>query len=390
MANVDKKDLKDLGNGLFLNEDTGDAYVFVEGEKIENPEFNENLQKIYNNYSSHFNDIILVVDGKEMRSPTSFAPLKKEGKEFYRDEYSNTNYINVKSNEINTPEFNQRLQDVYKTHQDATIILDGKPLINYISGNPIKITEDGKYYDDYADKEFTLETGPDNEQHLYPTYLPYEGMTDIKAKVEGNRLVGENGISFEISGGAIITPGKEGLKTQDEIDKAIKNEQEYNSNKFKEFMENQQKETEAEMEPIIQYNKENQEKFESDLATLNYASDYVTAKIYRDALQDTAGVLGCSIKKTAEFLKIPSIKNAKDGEPATLDDYYQLPQIPEGVSLEKANIKIKELSNIELNRTELREIATSKEVALKNEIAQNEIQKIEKQAEIDNNEIAIE
>lgn len=67
---VDKNELKNLGSGLYLDENTGINYVFLEGrENLEDPKFNENLEKIYKEHKG--NDIQIVVDGQILRERDS-------------------------------------------------------------------------------------------------------------------------------------------------------------------------------------------------------------------------------------------------------------------------------------------------------------------------------
>ena len=95
-------------------------------------------------------------------------------------------------------------------------------LVDPICGGELIPQSDGKFYSKILGETFTYECANEgDEPHFYPEYLPYSGMTHVKAKVIDGKLVGENGIEFPIKNGQVKTPTTEGLTTQEEIDNDI-------------------------------------------------------------------------------------------------------------------------------------------------------------------------
>ena len=86
---------------------------------------------------------------------------------------------------------------------------------------------------------------------FFPEYLPYDGMTNVKAQVIGDRLVGENGISLPIlETGYIDGPMEDGLLTQEDIDASIAKKHELNEkalNKIRQELDEELREAEKEL-----------------------------------------------------------------------------------------------------------------------------------------------
>lgn len=244
-----------------------DIFVATTQDKLEDTEFNKKLEKFY---EQHEKVVRLMVDGKELVDPICGGEVEKVGKNLYRSNYSGNTYSMVDGSLMN--------------------------MIEPISGSPVQLQDDGRYYSEALDKSFTLEKAKDGTSKFFPAYLPYDGMTNVNAKVIGDRLVGENGISFPIfETGAIDFPMEDGLKTQGEIDasiakkhqiseKALKKMQEKLDKELAEMLQTGNEEREALPEEVAKESKKSEGtlKFENVLKVSQTASVKDVMKVTED------------------------------------------------------------------------------------------------------------
>ena len=203
------KDVKDgtellkISDNVYRNEKNGNIYIYCTEQVLEEDNFNSELRKIYQERAVRTSneDIYIVVDGKLLEDPSCGGPIEKVGINEYRGRYSKNSFMMI--------------NDLLMSMKES------------VSGSEVKLKDDGRYYSEALGKFFTLEKVKDGSFKFIPTFLPYEGMLDVPAKIVDDKLVGENGISFPVEEtGYVVTPSKQNLATQEDIDKCIKRDRE--------------------------------------------------------------------------------------------------------------------------------------------------------------------
>ncbi len=203
------KDVKDgtellkISDNVYRNEKNGKKYIYCTEQVLEEDNFNSELRKIYQERAVRTSneDIYIVVDGKLLEDPSCGGPIEKVGINEYRGRYSKNSFMMI--------------NDLLMAMKES------------VSGSEVKLKDDGRYYSEALGKFFTLEKVKDGSFKFIPTFLPYEGMLDVPAKIVDDKLVGENGISFPVEEtGYVVTPSKQNLATQEDIDKCIKRDRE--------------------------------------------------------------------------------------------------------------------------------------------------------------------
>ncbi|MBR3614156.1 MAG: hypothetical protein IKL55_03150 [Clostridia bacterium] len=293
--------LIEIEEGIYESEN-GTTYVATTQDKLEEPEFNERLSKTYAKYerSNREQNVKLIVDGKELTDPVCGGELKKIGTKLFESIYSGNTYF----------------------MQNGELLNLREP----ISGSNLELQEDGRYYSDTLDRYFTLEQAKNGEKKFFPTYLPYKGMEDVSAKLIGDRLVGENGISFPVlENGMIDCPMEDNLTTQEEIDKSIQQKHDLTEkalNAMREKLDREGNEYKSKMEACIAQAEAKIAKINLRIEATKLAGEIECARIKRDSIISASKIKGLPI------------------DPSTLP---QMPQIPENIPKELVDAEIKNL-----------------------------------------------
>ncbi len=191
-------ELLKISDRVYRNEKNRNIYIYCTKQELEDENFNSELRKLYKERLEKRSneDIFIVVDGDVLEDPSCGGPLEKIDVGKYKGRYSKKSFMQIGDKMMAMKE--------------------------PVSGTEVKLMSDGRYYSEALGKFFTLEKVEDGSIKFIPAFLPYSGMSDVPAKVEGDRLVGENGISFPIEKtGYVVTPSKQDLTTQEDIDKYI-------------------------------------------------------------------------------------------------------------------------------------------------------------------------
>lgn len=286
-------------------------------------------------------------------------------------------------------------------------------LVDPYCGGPLIRQEDGTYYSEYTDKIFTFEEGPNGEKTFFPAYLPYEGMDNIKAKVEGNRLVGENGIYLPIEGNKVITPFEEGLTTQEQINEEIEKDREKSreiseelQRKYDEGIESAKKEIADKLETVKQkeeevkkINENIDQQHKQDIRKLEKIKEignYMRISIYRECISEIASFsnlpLESVIRKYFDGIEgvnlNPELK--ENGQPLTIDDYCPLPVLAEDISRQDIEEMRRKMDDFTLNKSTISPLTKNEEVIIENENAEHRMEELSKgelSKEKDTNEI---
>lgn len=260
-------ELLDPNNGLPLNEveegiyevGTGKVYVAANEDTLEDPVFNEKLQELYKKHNLYGDrtNVKIMLDGKELTDPASGGEVIKTGPNEYKGVYSH----------------------------NTMLLSKGKLLAlrDPIAGTRMVKQEDGRYYSETLDKYFTLGEAKNGKDVFFPEYLPYDGMTNVRAQVIDDRLVGENGISLPITEtGFIDGPMDDGLKTQEEIDESIAKKHELSEKALKDLQDKfdaEMKERKAAHEAIMA-------KEQKRIEAIQLAGKLESARIQRKVMAD--------------------------------------------------------------------------------------------------------
>ena len=377
------------------------VYIYAKKDELETPEFAEKLDKAYAE-KTNFEEIYLVVDGQVLEDPNNGGALKKIGKNLYQSALSKRQfkldngdidcikglseehpsglhelrdpnsgmplkeveegiyempngkvYIAANDETLESPEFNEKLQDLYKKHNlygdktSVNIVLNGEtledptsggtviktgpneykgvyskntmlrangellPLRDPVAGTRMVKQEDGRYYSSTLNKHFTLGEAQNGKAVFFPEYLPYDGMTNVKAQVIGDRLVGENGISLPIlETGYIDGPMEDGLLTQEDIDASIAKKHELNEkalNKIRQELDEELAAKKAEHEAEMA-------KMQQRIDAIKLARELETARVERKAITEGFAAIGLAVDPD----KLPPLPEIPDDMPLDL------------------------------------------------------------------------